>query len=215
MRQRRQKAHQGGRLQKSRARRIGHQHLACPDRLQQARHTQGGVGAQFQWVQVLVINPLEQAVHRHQALEGFEEKRLVAHDQVAAFDQAQAQVARQVSVLKISLVVGAGRQQGQVGIFPGRAAAFQAVHQGAVGAGQPLDPKRLKGLRKLARDRQAVFKQVAQAGRRLAALAHQPPVAVGAMCQVKGGDVQPHAAHRFHAVHGAQVARVALHQCRW
>ena len=153
-------------------------------------------------------------MHRHQALQGLEEKRLVAHDQVAALHQAQPQVARQVGVLKISLGVGAGRLQRQVGIFAGRAAAFQAVHQRAIRAGQALHPQRLKRLRKLARDRQAVFKQIAQAGRRLAALPYQPPVAVGAVRQVKGGNVQPHAADRFHAVHGPQVTRVALHQRR-
>jgi hypothetical protein len=69
-----------------------------------------------------------------------------------------------------------------------------------------------KAFGELARNRDAVFQQVAQARRRLGALRHHPPAAIGAVGQVEGGDVQPGVARRLHAVHGAQVARVALHQ---
>ena len=46
--ERRKKSQQGRRLQKSRARRVGHQHMAGAHDLQQTGHAQGGVGAQFQ-----------------------------------------------------------------------------------------------------------------------------------------------------------------------
>ena len=88
--QRRKKPQQSGRLQKRGTGRIGHQHIACAYGLQQARHAQRRVGTQLQRVQELVVHPLQQTMHPHQALEGFEKQGLVAHDQVIAFHQRQA-----------------------------------------------------------------------------------------------------------------------------
>ena len=48
--------------------RVGHQHVAGADGLQQARHAQARIGAQFQRVEELVVQALEHAVHRLQAL---------------------------------------------------------------------------------------------------------------------------------------------------
>ena len=210
--QRGQKAQQRGRLQKGRPRRIGHQHIAGANGLQQSGHTQRRVRAQFQRVKVLVVHAFEQAVNGHQALEGLEVQVLVTHDQVTALDQTQAQVTRQVGVLKIGLVVRAGCQQRQMRVDARRAHVFQAVHERAVGAGQPLHPHGLKSLGELAGDGQAVFQQITQTRRRLAALADHPPVAVRAAGQVKSSNVQTNAAHWFDAVHGPQVTRVTLHQ---
>ena len=215
LRQPRQKSQQGGRFQKRRPRRIGHQHIARPYGLQKAWHTQGGVGPQLKRVEVLVVHPFEQTMHRHQPAQGFKKQPLVAHDQVAALHQAQAQVAGQIGVLKIGFVVRPGGQQGDVGSIASRAQCLEAVHERAVSGGQPLHLQRLKSLGKLARHRQAVFQQIAQPGRGLAALAHNPPIAIRSPRQVKRGHMQMHAAHRLDAVHGAQIARVALHQRRW
>ena len=154
-------------------------------------------------------------MHRHQTLEGFEVQALVAHHQVVALDQREAQVARQVGMFKIGFVVRPGREQRNVRVGTGWAHAFEAFHQRAVGAGQALHRQGLKGLGELAGDGQAVFQQIAQAGGRLATLAHHPPVAVRATGQVKCGQVQMGAAHRLHALHGPQITRVALHQRRW
>jgi hypothetical protein len=117
-------------------------------------------------------------------------------------------------VLEVGLVVRAGREQRDVRRHAGRAHALQPFHHGAVGGGQALHVQRLEGLRKLPRDGQAVFQQVAQARGRLRALRHHPPVAVGAARQVEGGNVQPGVARGLHAVQGAQVAGVAAHQRR-
>ena len=115
-------------------------------------------------------------------------------------------------MLKIGFVIRAWGEQGQVRVFARRAAAFQAGHQRSVGAAQVLHPQGLKSPRKLPRYSHAIFQQVAQPGRRLAALPHHPPVAVWAVREVIGCDVQAHAAYRRHTVHGAQVARMPLHQ---
>ena len=151
-------------------------------------------------------------MHALQALQGFEVELLVAHQQVAALHQGQAQVARQIGVLKIGFVVRAGREQGDVRISPGRRALLQTVHQAAIGVSQALHRHGLKGLGKLARDQQAVFQQIAQARGCFGALRQHPPAAVRAARQVKRGECQMLAAHGCHALHGVQIAGVALHQ---
>ena len=152
-------------------------------------------------------------MHGLQALQGLEVQALVPHCEVVALHQRQAEVTGQVRVFKIRFVVRTGGQQRNVGVGPGAAHLFEPVDQRAVGARQPLHMHRLKRLRKLARNGQPVFQQVTQAGRGLCALRHHPPQAVGPTGEVKRRDVQMGVAHRFGTVHGAQVTRVAMHQC--
>ena len=140
---------------------------------------------------------------------------MVAHGQVAAFDQAQAQVAGQVGVLEVGFVVRAGCQQGNAG---GRAVGghdLDAVNECLVAGSQALHLHAHEGLGKLAGNGDAVFEQVAQAGRGLGALRHHAPAAIGAARQVKGGDVEPGVAQGLDSVQRTQVAGVALDQGRW
>ncbi len=213
-RQRRHETQQRSRFQKARARRIGHQHIAGTDRLQQAGHAQPRIGPQLHRVQERVVEPFQQAVHRLQPAQGFQVHALVAHREVAALHQSQAEVARQVGVLEIGFVVGARGEQRNVGVGPGAALLLHAVDQRAVGAGQALDVQALEGLRKQPRNGQPVLQQVAQARRRLRALRNYPEVTVGPARQVKCRHMQMGAARRRDAAHGAQVTRVALHQRR-
>ena len=212
LRQRRHEAEQRIAFQKARTRRVGHQYIAAAHRLQQAGHAQRGLGVQFERVQPQVVHPLDQAVHRLQALQGFEEHVLVAHRQVRALHQGQAQVAGQVSVFKIGFVVRARREQGNVRMGPCGRALFEPVDPAAVCVGQALHWHGLKGLGELPRNDLPVFQQVAQARRRLSALRQQPPAAIRAARQVKGGQAQVLTAHRRHALHGVQITRMALHQ---
>ncbi|KAG1432843.1 hypothetical protein G6F57_022647 [Rhizopus arrhizus] len=73
---------------------------------------------------------------------------------------------------------------------PAGAELVQHVHQPAVAGGQVLHPQLLERFGEHARDRQAVLQQVAQAGRCLGALRHDPPAPVAGARQVEGGDVQ-------------------------
>lgn len=213
-RQRRQEAQQRGRFEEGRARHVGDQQVAGADHLQQAGHAQGGVGPQFEGVEEGIVQPLDEAVHRPQALQRLEVQTFVAHGEVVALHQRHAQVARQVGVLEVGLVVRAGREQGDVRRRAGRAHALQAVHHGRVGGRQALHLQRFEGLWKLPGHGQPVLQQVAQARGRLGALRHHPPVAVRPAGQVEGGDAQPRVARRLHAVHLAQVAGMAAHQRR-
>ena len=201
-RQGRHKAQQRVRLQKARARRVGHQHIATAHGLQQAGHAQGGVCAQLQRVQPVVVNPLQKPVHRLQALQGFEVQLLVAHRQVVALHQAQAQVARQVSVFEIGFVVRSGREQRNVGRGPGPTAGLDAVDQGAVGVGQPLHRVGFKCGTKQAGDDLPVFEQVTQTRGRLGALRQQPPAAIRPACQVESRQRQIAPTDGRHALHG-------------
>ena len=211
---RRQKSQQGGRLEKAGTRRIGDEDVARADRLQQAGHAQVRVGPQLERVQEFVVQPLEDAVHRLQAVQRLEVQALVAHREIAAFHQGQAQVAGQVGVLEIGLVVRARGEQHDARLALAGAHAAQSLDQGPVGGGQPLHLEVAEGLGEEARDDQPVFQQVAQARRGLRALRQHPPGAGRVARQVEGGDVQMRSARGPHAVQGAQVAGVALHEGR-
>ena len=209
-----QEAQQRARFQRRRARCVGQQQVARAQHLQQAGHAQAGVRAQLQRVQPLVVHALDQRVHRLQALECLEVEALVAHRQVVALDQGQAQVARQVGVLEVGFVVGAGREQGDARVLTLGRQRLDAVHQRPVAGSQALHLHAGKGLGELPCDGDAVFQQVAQTRGRLGALADHPPATIGTVREVEGGDVQPGVARRRHTLHGAQVAGMALGQRR-
>ena len=211
-RQRGHEAQQRRRFEERRARRIGHQHVARADGLQQARHAQTRVAAQLQRVQKLVVQALQDAVHRLQAVQRLEVQARVAYREVVALHQRQAQVARQVGVFKVGLVVRARREQHDARIGTRRAHLPQPVEQRAVGGGQALHMHLAERLGEQARDEQPVLQQIPQARGSLCALCDHPPVALRIARHVERRNVQMHAAHRLNAVHGAQVAGVALHQ---
>ena len=155
-------------------------------------------------------------MHALQALQGLEVELFAAHREVFGLYERQAQVAREVGVLEVGFVVGAGREQGDVRRFAlgHRAAGLEAFDQGLVGGGQALHGQRFKGFGEQARDDEAVFEQIAQTRGRLRALREQPPQAIGPAREVEGRQAQVAPAHRFGTVHGVQVARVALQQRR-
>ena len=186
-RQCRHETQQRVRLQKARARSVGHQNVATAHRLEQARHAQCGVGAHFQRVQPIVIDALEQSMHLLQALQGFQIKLFVAHGQVIALHQAQTKIPRQISVLEIGFVVRPGGEQRDVSQSPSWAAGLDAVNQSAVSFGQTAHRKSIEGLREQARNNLPIFEQITQTRRRLCALRQQPPATVGPACQIKRG----------------------------
>ncbi len=214
----RQKTEQRGRLQKRRARRVRHHHALGTDRLQQPRHAERRVRTQFERVEVFVVDPFDHAVHRLQSAQGLQVQPLVAHRQIAAFDQRQAEVARQIGVFEPCGAVRPGRQQHDLRLVLAAARGaqpLQMVGERAVSRGQMLHRQRIERARKQPRDDQAVLQQITQAGGRLRALRDHAPAAVRRACQIERGNVQMHVAAQCDAVHGAQITRVPLHQCGW
>ena len=96
-------------------------------------------------------------MHGLQTAQGAQKQSLVAHGQIATFDQRQAQITRQVSVFKISFVVRAWREQGDMGVFARWAVLLERGNPMAIARGQTLDAQAFKSLGKLLRDEQTVF----------------------------------------------------------
>ena len=187
------------RFEEAVAQRIGHHHVAGAHRLQQPGHAQRRVGAQLQRVAPVVVQAAQHAVHRLQAFHRLQEQALLAHHQVAALDQRQPQVARQVGMLEVGLGVGPGRQQHHARRGAARhlaRRAFDRIEQPAVAGGDVLHAQLAEGVGELARDDQPVVQHVAQARRALAAAGQHLPAAVGCAHQVEGDDVQTQPAGR-------------------
>ena len=157
-------------------------------------------------------------MHTLQALQRLEIDPALAHGQVAALDQSQAQVAGQEGMFKVGFVGRPGRQQHDArrlaGLHQRLGQPVQALQQHPKRPGQTLHGQLAKGLRELLGHDEPVLEHVAQARRRLRALGHDPPQAVGPARQVERDDVQVHATQRFAALQGAQELGVFEHQGR-
>ena len=148
-------------------------------------------------------------------MQGLEVQPLVPNRQIVAFNQRQAEKACEIGMLEIGFVVRPRRQQHHAAggiVAVSRAHGLQAIDECLVAGRQRLHIHLAKGLGKLPGNGEPVFKQIPQPRRRLRALRHDGPAPIGAVRQVKGGDVQVSAAYRRHAVHGAQVTRMTVNQ---
>ena len=103
----RQEAEQRARLEHARAERIGEQHVAAPRAVGEAGDAERGVGAQLERIAVVVVLAAHDRVHALQAVDRLQPDAVVAHREVAALDQREAEVAREQRVLEVGLVVRA------------------------------------------------------------------------------------------------------------
>ena len=211
--QTRQKAHQGARLEHAGADGVGDEDRAASCAIDQSGHTQGRIGAQLERITEIVVLTTQDGMHPAQAVDGLEPDLAIAHQQVMAFDQREAQIARQQRVLGIGLVVGArGEQHGQVGAVAVRGQTPQRVAQGREKAGDPLGVQIAKQTRKDARDDQPVFDRIACTRGRLGAIGDRPPLAVGGTGQIDRIRKERHAAGQLGAACSALKSAVAQHQ---
>jgi hypothetical protein len=153
-------------------------------------------------------------VHALEPLHGLEEQLPVAHRQIVALDQRDAEVARQEHLLEVGLVRRARREQHDARAFAGRAERLQRVEPATERRRHALHVQLRKRLREFLRHQQAVLEQVAQARRRLQPLRQHPPASFGTARDVERRRVQVHAPGGRDAVHGAQVLRMSEHQRR-
>ena len=117
----------------------------------------------------------------------FRKTRLVAHGEVAALDEREAEIAREIGVLEVGLVVGARREQHDARrVGRPRRQRVEHLAQAAEERRQPLHAAVAEGLRQAARQRDPVLERVAGAGRRLGAIGEHPPRAVGRAREVGG-----------------------------
>ena len=202
-----------GRFDQTRAERVGDRDVAGANRLDQARHAQHRVLAQFERIAEVVVLAAHDQVHRQQAAERLEVDAIVADRQVAAFDQRVAEVARQEGVLEVGLVVRAGRQQHDAGILAMR--RHQAAQRLAVGLEEGREPTNLRGakdVRQYARADDPVFERIAGARRRAGAIGDHPPLPVRRARQIRRINMQVDAARDRNAVTGPNESRMAENQ---
>ncbi len=82
------------------AERVDDDHVAPATGLEQAGHAELGLGTQFEWIAVPGIDPAQDHVDRLDLTEGPQVDPSPAHEQVAALDQAVAQVRGDERVLE-------------------------------------------------------------------------------------------------------------------
>ena len=203
-------AEQCARLEHARAERVGEQHVAAARAVGQTGNAEGRVGAQLERIAVVVVLATHDRVHALQAGDRLEPDTVVAHREVAAFDQREAEIAREQRVLEVGLVVRPGREQDD----PRRpvAARRPVAQRGAQGVEerrQVLHRQLAEHLREDARDDEPILERVARARGRLRAVVDDPPAAVGRARQVGGVLQQVTAAGRPQALGGREKAAMA------
>src|SRR6516165_11849116 len=124
-----------------------------------------------------------------------DEDAILADGQILAFDQQEAQIAREIGVLEISLIHGPRGEHANPRII-------LAIERGKLGLKsleewrQPLDLEPAIDLGHDARQREAVLERIAGARGRLGAVAEHPPMASGRTPDVDGIKPQMRAACR-------------------
>ena len=116
--------------------------------------------------------------------------RAVAHHEVAALDEQEAEIAREIGLLEIGRAPRARRQDADAR-FAALAARLQAGAQFGEERRQALDVHVAVDGREGLRDDEPVLERVAGAGRRLRAVAEHPPAAVRPAADVGGVEPQP------------------------
>ena len=133
----------------------------------------------------MVVGSANQTVNWLKSVDCFQKHTVVAHGEVAAFNQRNTQVTRKVGVFKVSFVVWPRSQQGNArAVSLGRKPA-DAIDVIAVKTGQMLNVHFTKTTRKAARNTQAVFKGITETRRRLHAVGNHPPFPIGAAPKVE------------------------------
>ena len=201
----------GGGFDHAPAQCIGQHDRAGAHRLHQAGHAQGAVAAQFQGIAEIRIHPAEDDGDALQPGQGLEEHRAVAHRQIVALHQRQAQIMGQIDMLEIGFVVGAGGQQH--GAVAARMAQRQNVFAiGVEEGGQPRHPQAGEILREGLRHHQPVFQRIPQPAGRVGTAGQHPPRSVGAARQVGGIQMHMNIPGRARATERAQELGMAGHQ---
>ncbi len=186
-----EKWHEGRRFDQAAAQRVRNGHVACAHRFHQSGHSEVGIGAQFDGIAEAVVHAAQNYVHLLQAFESLQKNAAVANGEVAALNQRESQITREVGMLEISFVEGPGRQQHDARIVAslGRK-ADEIISKGTEKRREAFDLKFAEQIRKRLRHHDAIFERVARARWRLRAVGNHPPIAAGAASQIHREQVQ-------------------------
>ena len=136
--------------------------------------------------QELVVQALQDAVHGLRPLRCLQVDAVVAHREVAAFDQREAEIARQVGVLEVGLVVRAGREQHDPRRPSPRGAQWRSDVRTARGRTPPGAAPAARGTSAGRRARRRAGSPAGSPGPKAPACGrHHPPVAIGRARQVE------------------------------
>ncbi len=170
---------------------IGNRYVAGADRFDQAGHSKIGVGAQLEGIAKAIVHAPQNHVHRPEPFERLEKDAVLAHRQVAALDQGEAEIAGQIGMLEVGLVQRSGGEQHYARMGARRRGkAQQGFAKGAEKRSQPVHLGFAKEVGKSLRHDDAVFQRIAGAGRGLGAVGDHPPLAIGRARQIDGEQVQ-------------------------
>ncbi len=133
-------------------------------------------------------DPAPQGVDALWPGDGAHEQALVDHRQIAPLDQRQAEIAREMRLFRIALVIGPGGEQGDarfVAVAIGRDAAPQVAIEPGMAAGVDFRQQRAGA----ARQGQPVFQRIADAGGQAGAIGQHAPLPIGPARQIGGIDM--------------------------
>ena len=209
----REAGHEGeqrARFHEARARHIGHRHGAPADRLQHAGHAQLRGGVQLKGVAPVRVHAPPDHIGALEARDGAHMQLALAHHEVFALDQQQAEIAGHIGLFEIGLAPGAGRQQADARLAPrggGGEAGAKIAEEGreALHVHLAIEPRQRAG------QHEPVFQRIASARGGLRAVAQHPPAPVRPTAHIGGIEAHPAAARRLDAPHGANEIGRARH----
>ena len=178
-------------------------------RLQQTRNAECGVGTKLHGIAEVVVQAANDGMHATESGQRLEVDAILTRHEVAALGEREAQIAREVGVFEVGLVVRARREQHDVRRF---GAARRGRDEGFLKrpeeTREQLDPLFAEGVGEQPRDDEAILQRVAGARRRLHPRADHAPSPIGAPPEIEGHQVEKRALRRPDAVTRAQKPRM-------
>ena len=205
-RDRRQEAHQRPRLDDAGAEAVGDMDIALAHRLDQAGDAESGLRVQFERVGEVAVDAPPDHVGALEAGDGAHMHPALAHQEVAALDQQEAEIAGKIGLLEVALVERSRGQQADARLDP-LGARHQPGPEALEEGRQPLDVHAAEHVREGARQRQPVLQRVAGARGSLGTILQHPPPPVRPAAEIGGVELQRAATGR--AVQRAQIVGAA------
>ncbi len=199
----RHEAHHRGGFEHARAERIGERHPALADGLDEAGDAKARLPVEFERIGEIAVDAPPDHIGALQPGDGAHMHLALAHGEIAALDQNEAEIAGEIGLFEIGFVERAGRPQAdaRIGAIGERGeAGAERLEEGR----QPLDVHVAVKRRERAGQHQPVGQRIAGAGGRLGAIAEHPPPPVGTAAEIGGEEMQEFAARRRHAMQGMQ-----------
>ncbi|GJE71932.1 hypothetical protein CHKEEEPN_3484 [Methylorubrum podarium] len=202
-----------GRFEHAGTRHVADHRPAPTQHLEDAGHAEARIRAQLHRVEVVGIDPPPHRVGALEPGDGAHVQEPVAHHEVVALDQEEAEIAGERGLLDIGAAVGARREQADARVAA-LARRGEAGAEGLEEAGQALDVEVGEQVREGAGEHHPVLQRVAEAGGRLRAVGQDLPAPVRPAADIRGIDRQPAPAGRRDAVDGPQEFGMPGHHPR-